>query len=169
MKPGALLLVIGALIAPAQSHSEADVYAVVVRLSFHGFEPPQDKESLNVNSMSAAMPTIAGTSPQWRAHFDKFPEALRRAASLPSPTRQKRHNAGSFPSDARMVSDDQAKGLVRWLAVSEVLFTKDGLDALVWVEANCNGACGEYSYIWLHRQSQKDPWSEAGRVQRVVG
>ena len=165
------LVVLAASAARAQPKAEADVYTFLLRLDFHAVRD-RGETGWSVSAMSALMPTIAGTSAEWRARFDKFPEALRRTASLPSPTRRKRHDASLFPAGTRMISDDQARswtGLTSWLAVSEVLFTKDGLDALVWVEAHCNGACGQFSYIWLRRPSLKAPWSEAGRVIRVVG
>jgi hypothetical protein len=45
------------------------------------------------------------------------------------------------------------------LAFSEVLFTDDRLDALVYYEGVCGSLCAEGGYLWLHRESAQSAWT----------
>ena len=53
-----------------------------------------------------------------------------------------------------------------WLAFSEALLTPDGLDALLYYEAECGGLCGESGYAWLHRDSVQSAWSIKKKIVR---
>jgi len=45
-----------------------------------------------------------------------------------------------------------------WMSFSDVLFSDDGLDALVYYNAACGSLCGEAGYAWLHRDSAQSRW-----------
>ena len=138
-----------------------------------------------VNEVAVRMPTISGAGAAWLAQFDDLPAALRSSVSLAAPTQAKPLDATLFPPGTNLISDQEisqlfAAGIEQgwrafrqlygsgWLSVSEVLFTPDALDALVYYEAHCGGLCGESGYLWLHRSAAQRPWSTNKRIVRSM-
>ena|SRR2546425_2981587 len=130
-----------------------------------------------VSDVAVSMPTLSGGSAEWLKEFDDVPVALRQAASLPSPTSAHPLDVAQFPTGARVISEPAIRricagdveegwatfrreyGAEGWLTFSDVLFTRDALDALVYYEARCGGLCGEGRYAWLHRDAASSSWS----------
>jgi hypothetical protein len=52
--------------------------------------------------------------------------------------------------------------------ISDVVFTADGLDALVYAEIVCRGLCGEGAYFWVRRKTSDSPWVLARRISDWV-
>ena len=50
-----------------------------------------------------------------------------------------------------------------WLSLSEVLFTNNRLDALVYYDARYGGH-GDSGYVWLHRETTQSRWAVAKRI-----
>jgi len=53
-----------------------------------------------------------------------------------------------------------------WISFSDVILSREGLDALVYYEAQCGGLCAEAGYAWLHRDTRQSRWSVRLRVVR---
>jgi hypothetical protein len=138
-----------------------------------------------VKDVAVAMPTLSGASTEWLAQFDDVPAALRRAASQVAPTNVRPFDLALFPTGIKLVSEEAiertfAGGLEQgwavfrqqygsgWLSLSEILFTADSLDALVYYEARCGGLCGESSYLWLHRNTTQSRWLMVKRIIRSM-
>ena len=123
------------------------------------------------------MPTLSGSSAVGIQDFDGVPAALLRLARRASPTSARRHNIADFPAGTRLVPEADietmfARGVEkgwlafkrqyhseRWLSFSDVLFTDEAVDALVYYGTRCGGLCGEGGYAWLHRDSALSGWS----------
>jgi hypothetical protein len=163
----------------AQATKDAEVYAVVVGLSYH--MTPGSR--LAAQDVAIPMPAIPpGALPQWLAQFDEVPSALRRAASQPEPTKAAPLDAALFPAGTRMVSRQDVQALFKagvedgwttfrrqygtegFMAVSQVLYTADALDAIVYYTVACGGLCGEGGYLWLHRGTIGSPWVVAKKI-----
>jgi hypothetical protein len=164
--------------AAPQARAEADVYALLFELRYHGSTPAGKV----VKSAAVPMPTLSGSSAHWLKQFDDGPITLRRLANLPTPTKVRPFEVELFPKGTTLASDRAieaifSRGIVEgwvafkrrygpggWLSVSEVLFAPDGLDALVYYEMRCGGACGEGGYVWAHRDSVQSRWSIRKRI-----
>jgi hypothetical protein len=75
---------------------------------------------------------------------------------LPPGTQLRPSEAKNRPSDPMTI------------AFSSVLYTREGLDALVYYDAICGGLCAEAGYAWLHRENDQAPWRVARKVARTV-
>ena len=166
------ILLAGSTIVLAQAKPEADVYAVLREARFHGVQG----DKMVVIDRTIALPTLADASSDWLKEFDAVPATLRQAASRRSPTKPGPLDPAMFPAGTRLspqagidalFSAQNANGWPAfkrqygaegWMSFSDVLFTPDRLDALVYYEANCGGLCGEGGYAWLHRDSDQSRW-----------
>jgi hypothetical protein len=167
------IVVAGSAVLCAQPRPEADVYAALREARYHGVLGNR----MVVIDRTIAMPRIAGSSPGWLDQFDAIPVALRRTASQTEPSKVVPLDSALFAPGTKLVSQAgidaifQAEGINGWkgfvskygaegyLSFSEVLFTPDRLDALVYYEASCGGLCGEGGYAWLHRDNDRARWS----------
>jgi hypothetical protein len=164
----------------AQPQREADVYAALFALRLHG----TPASTMPVKDIAVPMPTVSGSAAEWRTQFDDVPAALRLSVSQPAPTQAKPLNVGSLPAGTKMISEQVIRQLFAedielgwstfrqrygsgWLSLSDVLFTPDGLDALVYYESRCGSMCGESAYLWLHRTNE-GPWSINKRIVRSM-
>jgi hypothetical protein len=172
------IAVVGTALVCAQARPEADVYAALREARFHGV--PGNR--MVVIDQTIAMPRVARSSTGRRDEFDAIPAALRLAASQVDPKRTAPLDSALFTPGTRLVSRSgvdaifQANGLDGWkefarkyeadgyLSFSEVVFTPDQLDALVYYEASCGGLCGEGGYAWLHRDNDRARWSLVKRI-----
>jgi hypothetical protein len=170
----------GSAVVLAQAGTAADVYAPLFDVRYHGTRP----SIWVVTDMTVPMPTLSSSSADWLRQFDDVPVALRQAASQPSPTRARILDVAQFPTGTKLVSERAIQtiftggvedgwaafrreyGSDGWLAFSEVLFTVDALDALVYYEARCGGLCGEGGYAWLHRDAAQSGWSIRKKIVR---
>jgi len=159
----------------AQPISIAGVYAGLFETTFHG----TPAAAMLVAGSAEPMPTIGGGGAlaSWLAQFDELPQSLRHAVNQPTPTGTRDFALGDFPSGTRVVSpsairegftgslDDGWTAFMRrhnaygWMSFSDVLFSDDGLEALVYYSAACGSLCGEAGYAWLHRDSAQSRWS----------
>jgi hypothetical protein len=143
----------------------ADVYDVMLRIGYHGGTSSSGHAAKDA---TIAMPTLRGASKEWLLQFDAVPAELRRFATEQVPTRPHVIDASILPPGTPVVSAKAAEeqpGLKR-MAFSAVLYTREGLDALVFYDAYCGGLCGEDGYAWLHRDSLKSPWRVAKKIVR---
>ena len=168
-----LIVLAGSGVLVPQARTEADVYTRLFELGYHG-TPPMVRV---VKDVAVLMPTLSGSSADWVKQFDDAPVALRRAAGQPFPTTARLLDVAELPAGTKVVSERaiatifargvdegwaafrQQYGSEGWLSFSEVLFTPDVLDALVYYERRCGSLCGEGGYAWLHRDSTDSRWS----------
>jgi hypothetical protein len=165
----------------AQPQREAEAYAVLFSLTFHG----TPASTMVVKDVAVRMPTVSGAGADWLTQFDDVPAALRSLVRQAAPTLARPLNATLFPSGTQLISEQAISQLFAggvepgWsalrqhygsglLSVSEMLFTPDGLDALVYYDAHCGGLCGESAYLWLHRSATQGPWSINKRIVRSM-
>jgi hypothetical protein len=180
----AILWLAASVVLVAQAKSDADVYAVLFGLSYHGVPGSR----LAAQDVAIPMPTIAvpGAVAQWLAQFDEMPGALRRAVSEPEPTTAASLDAAAFPPETRLVSRQAVQSLFTggieegwarfrrqyasegFLAVSRVLYSADALDAIVYYNVACGGLCGEGGYLWLHRNTVRSPWVVAKKIVSMM-
>jgi hypothetical protein len=164
--------------ASLQPGTVVQVYEALLAERYHATPASQ----MSVKDVALAMPTVSGSSEEWRKLFDVVPQELRRAVSRQSPTKAHALEASVLPAGTRLVSARAVDAVFRrgaqenweayqrqfntrgWLAFSDVLFTEDGLDALVYYESRCGGLCGEGGYAWLHRDSRSSRWTIAKRI-----
>ena len=104
--------------------------------------------------------------------YRQLPPALRRMASVPVPTGAKPLDPRTVPPSVAILAAEsmpsapttESPDVLRWylrqrgFAFSDALVTPDGLDALIYYEADCGGTCGEAGYAWMRRQSLRAPW-----------
>jgi hypothetical protein len=165
----------------AQPEREADAYATLFLLKFHG----TPASTMVVRDVAVRMPTVSGASAEWLTQFDDVPAALRLSVSQAAPTKARPWDAKLFPPGTMLISEQVISQLFAagiepgWsafrqrygsglLSLSEILFTPDGLDALVYYEAHCGGLCGESAYLWLHRSATQGHWSINRRIVRSM-
>ena len=164
------------LMSPPQARPEAEVYAVLLKLRYHA--TPASR--LSVKDVTVPMPTLTGSSPDWLGEFRGVPRALRDAARQPMPTRAITFDRALLPRGTRWISEREIErtlgidpnnwprfkprhGTDGWLSLSEVLFTAERLDALVYYDARFGGY-GESGYVWLHRETAQSRWAVAKRI-----
>lgn len=159
---------------PAGSSVTSGVYAVLVSGALHHGLPGSQMlvrdELIPIRALSAE------TVPAFLKEFDPVPAEL--GAALRRPTiKLAPLDRALFPAGTRFISQAaiaaaftqgreenwpafkrqyQSDG---WVSFSDVVVTADGLDALVYTEAQCGDLCGQGSYIWLHRTGPAAPWS----------
>ena len=177
----AILCLAGIAGLSAQTQREADAYAALFSLNFHG----TPASTMVVRDVAVRMPTVSGASAEWLTQFDDVPAALRLSVSQAAPTQARRWDAKLFPLGTMLISEQVISQLFAagiesgWsafrqrygsglLSLSEILFTPDGLDALVYYEAHCGGLCGESAYLWLHRGATQGHWSINRRIVRSM-
>lgn len=156
------------------------IYAKVLKQTFHGM-PGSD---FVVTDAAIAMPRLhwppvqqQRTNPNWFNQFKGIPAGLMTLLTSPTPTRAHPFTAPDLPTGVRVVGAAQVRRLfapgnkdpwvtfsreVRadgWIALSDVLFASNQLDAVVYYEARCPGLCGEGGYVWFHRDSVSKGWS----------
>ena len=66
----------------AQPEREADAYATLFSLKFHG----TPASTMVVRDVAVRMPTLSGASAEWLTQFDDVPAALRLSISQAAPT-----------------------------------------------------------------------------------
>jgi hypothetical protein len=164
------------VMSPPQARPEAEVYAVLLKLRYHA--TPASR--LSVKDVTLPMPTLTGSSPDWLGQFRQVPRALRDAARQPTPTRAIPFDRALLPRGTRWISEREIErtlgidpnnwprfkprfGTDGWLSLSEVLFTAERLDALVYYDAHFGGY-GESGYVWLHRETAQSRWAVAKRI-----
>jgi hypothetical protein len=130
---------------------------------------------LSVKDVTIPMPTLTGSSPSWLGQFREVPRALRDAARQPNPTKATPFDRTLLPRRTKWISEQDLErtqgidpnnrrkfkprhGTDGWLSLSEVLFTPEALDALVYYEARYGGY-GDGGYVWLHRETAQSRWS----------
>jgi len=177
----AFLVIASIAAVSAQAQREADVYAALFTLRLHG----TPASTMVVRDVAVPMPTVSGAAAEWLTQFDDVPAALRLSVSQPVPTRVEPLDVGLFPAGTKMISEQVIRQLFAagmelgwstfrqrygsgWLSLSEVLFTPDGLDALVYYESHSDSLCGESAYLWLHRRATQSPWSINKRIVRSM-
>jgi hypothetical protein len=177
----ALIVIASIAAVSAQAQREADVYAALFALRLHGTLA----STMMVKDVAVPMPTVSGSAAEWLTQFDDVPAALRLWVSQPVPTQAKPLDVGLLPAGTKMISEQVIRELFAagielgwstfrqrygsgWLSLSDVLFTPDGLDALVYYEAHCDSLCGETAYLWLHRRTTQGPWSINKRIVRSM-
>jgi hypothetical protein len=168
------------LMALPQGRPEAEVYAVLLKLRYH----PTPGSVLSVKDLTVPMPTLAGSSPDWLGQFRPVPRALRDAARQPTPTSAIPLDRTLLPRRTKWISEREIErtlgispnnwprfkprhGTDGWLSLSEVLFTADRLDALVYYDAHYGGY-GESGYVWLDRETPQSRWSVEKRIVRAM-
>ena len=149
---------------------EAGVYALVLKERFHGGLAAQ----MRVSDKTIAMPSgtrgaFGGPAEPFppEVHlrrFDDLPIELREAVRQSEPTKRITLDISLLPAGQRIVSD-QVDGR---LELSDVIFTADRLDALVYAELVCRGLCGEAAYFWMRRKTLDSPWVLAKRIGNGV-
>jgi hypothetical protein len=157
---------------------EPSVYSAMLELRYHAV--PGSK--LLIREEPVPMRAISGSQTDWLRQFDDVPEVLRRAASQDSPAKTLKLDPAWFPAAARFISERAIQEVFAgggaanwsvfqqkyrsqgWLAFSDVLVTKDGLDAFLYYEAACGGLCGEGGYAWLKRDPNTSRWSLVKRI-----
>jgi hypothetical protein len=148
-----------------------DIYSLMLRLSYHGglgLSPiPVDWA---VHSEGIPMPTLRGASKEWLANFDGMPTELRRFLMEQEPARPHAIDQSMLPSGTQLVpaGTKVQPGTPRTIALSSVLYTREGLDALVYYGANCGGLCAEAGYAWLRRANHQALWQLSKRIVRRV-
>ena len=165
----------------AQPEREADAYAALFSLKFHG----TPASTMVVRDVAVRMPTVSDASAEWLTQFDDVPATLRLSVSQAEPTQARPWDGTLFPPGTMLISEQVISQLFAagiepgWnafrqrygsglLSLSEILFTPDGLDALVYYEAHCGGLCGESAYLWLHRSATQGHWSINRRIVRSM-
>ena len=164
----------------AQSAPEPDVYAVLREERYHAFPA----SGMRVLDRSILMPSLQGASSNWLRQFASVPAELRELAMNQSPTKAQPFGPAVFPAEARMVSQEEIDALhaahgsrfwdefksrfdaTGWISFSDVILSREGLDALVYYEAQCGGLCAEAGYAWVHRDTRQSRWSVRLRVVR---
>ena len=157
--------------------ASAAVYDLVLLGTFHG----TPGRRMVVKNRAVPMRPLRNSNAEWMKSFDGVPaELLARAAQPPAPGTTP-FTARDFPEGTRLVDeaairtlfvtpDGQpgpaavARDIAGWLALSDVLYTADGRDALVYYEGHCGGLCGEGGYIWVHRDDRTGNWRLARKV-----
>jgi hypothetical protein len=166
----------------AQTSAKADVYAAL----FDGNEKKLESlANLVVTNVTIPMRTVnvAQSVSQWLQQWEAIPLALRRAAEQSAATTAAL-SPELFPQGTRFVtqaevdsalvargpSDDVWANFRRrfnaggFLSVSDVVFSPDQSDALVYYEVRCGGLCGVGAYVWLSRDSSGSPWTIRRRI-----
>ena len=161
---------------PAAEQSAA-VYDLVLRGTFHAVPGRR----MVVKNSAIAMRPLAGSNEDWMKQFANMPHELRRAAARRHPARRAPFTTAELPKGTRLVDaaavkslfvsadgepspDAAARSISGWLALSEVIYTVDGRDALVYYEARCGGLCGEGGYVWARRAADTDQWRLGRKV-----
>jgi hypothetical protein len=169
------------LMALPQGRPEAEVYAVMLKLRYQA----TPASALSVKDVTVPMPTLTGSSPGWLGQFRHVPRALRDAARQPTPTRATPFDRALLPRRTRWISEQDIErtlgidpnnwrkfkprhGTDGYLSLSKVLFTPEGLDALVYYDAHFDGH-GESGYVWLHRETTQSRWSVGNRIVSGMG
>lgn len=165
----------------AQPGAAGDVYRIALRDRIHGI--PASMFVLTTTPIR--MPTGLRANGQWFKQFKGMPDELLRVLRDP-PAAAEHFASGSFPDGTKFVAEPAVRRLFQtatknpwpvfkremkaegWIAFSDVVFTADGLDALVYYEGRCEGLCGEGVYAWLHRDSGEKKWSIKRRVMKWV-
>jgi hypothetical protein len=164
------------LIALPQVRAETDVYAVMLKLRYQA----APGAALSVKDVTVPMPTLSGSSPGWLGQFREVPRALRDAARQPMPTTEAPFDRALLPRRTRWIPEQDIErtlgrdpnnwrtfkprhGTDGYLSLSKVLFTPEGLDALVYYEAR-RGGYGDGGYVWLHRQTAQSVWSVRKKI-----
>jgi hypothetical protein len=133
------------------------------------------------------MPTLRGSRPDWLDNFNELPATLRTAALQPVSSQPKRLDRESFPLATRLVARKEIDAAFAsggdgwdsfrlrfnsagWIGFSDVIFTDDGRDALVYYEIHCGWLCGFGRYVWLQRDraSRRSVWSIKKTVDHWV-
>ena len=159
-----------------QAKPEAEVYAVLLKLRYQA--TPASR--LSVKDVTVPMPTLTGSSPNWLGQFREVPRALRDAARQPTPTRATAFDRALLPRRTKWISEQDIErtlgidpnnwrkfkprhGTDGYLSLSKVLFSPEGLDALVYYEARYGGY-GDGGYVWLHRETAQSRWSVRKKI-----
>jgi hypothetical protein len=154
---------------------DAAVYAALFKGDYPNLKP---LSQLVVQEAAIPMQTLAGSAPEWLKAFDDVPMALRIAVGHLNPTKPRTFDRSLFPAGTRLAPEQAIRanfvghgiedgwalfrrqyGTDGWVAFSEVLYTAEATDALVYYEGRCGGLCGEGGYIWLHRAPDQSSWS----------
>ena len=146
-----------------------DIYSVLLRQSYHGVQRAAPA-AWTVHEAGIPMPTLRGSSSEWLAQFSGMPEELRRFAMEKQPAIPHAIDQSLLPPGTPL-GRSEAKdrpGDPMTIAFSSVLYTREGLDALVYYDAVCGGLCAEAGYAWLHRGNHQGPWRLAKKVVRRV-
>jgi hypothetical protein len=133
------------------------------------------------------MPTLKDASAEWLKRFQGVPADLLSRASKPRATKEHPLNPGDLPPGTILVPRSVVDGIFKgtrqqenwaeyrrqfaeggWIVFSDVMFTEDGHDALVYYAVHCGGLCAEGGYMWLHRDSAQMQWRVAKRIVRWV-
>ena len=124
-------------------------------------------------------------SPDWLKEWDDVPRALRLAAHDSSLTPGLPLAPDRFPRGTKFVPNDVVDSIfvprqgapetnwnlfrrqfatAGWVAFSDIYFTSDGTDALLYYEGRCGSLYGVGMYVWLHRGSAESDWAIRKRI-----
>lgn len=176
-----LFLMFGVAALVPQVPTESEVYRTVLRDRIHGI-PVSD---FVVTTTPRRLPAVTRVNRNWFKQFDGMPDGLLTSLLDPPPAAP-HFEPGSFPEGTRFVSEEAvrrlfAPGIRRpwvafkkelkvegWITFSNVVLTRDALDALVYYEGWCEGLCGEGVFAWLRRDSPEKKWTIKRRITRWI-
>jgi hypothetical protein len=165
MAPGAVPRAAQEASADERSRDRVNVYRVALEQLYHGGRG----STFPVTDMAIAMPRLTGAWSEGLDAFASVPAELRRMASQQTPSALHPIDASMLPPGIRIVpAATRTDPKASWIALSPVLYTRDGLDALVYADAYCGSLCAEDGYVWVHRETRSSPWRLAKRVSRRV-
>jgi hypothetical protein len=151
--------------AAKRSQDGAGVYRVALEQRYHGGVASR----FPVTDIAIAMPLLTGAWSKGLGAFEGVPAELRGMASQQTPAALLPIQASMLPPGVRIVpAATKADPKASWISVSQVLYTRDGLDALVYADAYCGSLCAEDAYVWVHRETHSSPWRLARRITRRV-
>jgi hypothetical protein len=166
----------------AQTSARADVYAALLKGNDKTSEPLAD---LLVKNVTIPMKTInrAESVSPWLRQWDVVPPALRRVVEESAPATAAPLAPALFPSGTRFATEVEIQSAFTqdptgngwsafrrrfnaagWLSVSDVIFSPDQSDALVYYEMRCGDLCGVGAYVWLNRGSRGSGWVIQKRI-----
>jgi len=178
----ALALITAAAMSASRPSTKASVYAAVFSGDHWNLDP---LSKLVVKGTAIRMPSLAGSSANWLMQWDEIPQALRRVAEQPQPTSDVSLSPSLFPAGTRLVADRAVEAVFRpregapeanWalfrrqfaaagrVAFSDIVFTADETDALVYYEGRCGSLYGIGAYVWLHRNGVGSAWVIRKRI-----
>ena len=177
----AVLAFTGATVA--QTGAKAAVYTALLE----GDDKNVDSlANLVVTNLTIPMRTVnvARSGSPWVSQWEAVPLALRQAAEQSPPAAAAPLGPDLFPQGTRLVtraevdaafiprgpSEDAWASFHRrfnaggYLNVSDIVFSPDQNNALVYYEMRCGGLCGMGAYVWLSRDSGGSRWAIRRRI-----
>lgn len=154
--------------------TEAELFQAIVRL-----RTPQGPGGSLVVEV-ASLPIIPFRVPEDHGFLAALPADLK-ARVLSGASDCFQLTADRFPPNTRLLPLTEIRGVASgrtdwpgfrarfdgakmWFAFSRALLGKDGRDAVVFYERQCDGLCGEAEWVWFTRSAADQPWKVAKEV-----